>query len=89
MDIGTKSGAAKFAPENGALDYGQGCVISMRACCVCCRCSFADAVWLRVLTDLISSALTNINTPLSISSKMALTVAMKMALKPALKTKVN
>jgi|TARA_Y200000002_G_scaffold382862_1_gene401734 hypothetical protein len=49
----------------------------------------ADAIWLRVLTDLISSALTKINTPLSISSKMALTVAMKMALKAALKTKVN
>jgi hypothetical protein len=53
------------------------------------RCSLADAIWLRVLTDLISSALTKINTPLSISSKMALTVAMKMALKAALKTKVN
>lgn len=49
----------------------------------------ANAVWLRVLTDLLFSAVTKINTPLNISSKMALKTVMKMALDAALKTKVN
>lgn len=53
------------------------------------QCGLADAVWLRVLTDLLSSAVTKINTPLNISSKMALKTVMKMALDAALKTKVN
>jgi len=53
------------------------------------QCGLANAVWLRVLTDLLSSAVTKINTPLNISSKMALKTVMKMALDAALKTKVN
>ena len=84
-----KSGAAKLAAENRVPGQWLG-TSSAGADFICAgQCGLADAVWLRVLTDLLSSAVTKINTPLNISSKMALKTVMKMALDAALKTKVN
>jgi hypothetical protein len=89
MDIGMKSGAAKLAAENRVPGQWLG-TSSAGADFICAgQCRLANAVWLRVLTDLLFSAVTKINTPLNISSKMALKTVMKMALDAALKTKVN
>lgn len=84
-----KSGAAKLAAENRVPGQWLG-TSSAGADFICAgQCGLANAVWLRVLTDLLFSAVTKINTPLNISSKMALKTVMKMALDAALKTRVN
>ena len=70
MDIGMKSGAAKLTAENRVPGQWLG---TSSACAdfICAgQCGLADAVWLRVLTDLLFSAVTKINTPLNKSPEM-------------------